>query len=83
MNIVDIKAVYPGTPIDSIGNTAAYLRLFYPEIVDQVLEAFNEYTDVDIIQEIVDLLSLDITCVTEHTGLERIVHGYIYGEVNA
>lgn len=80
MNVVDIREVYPGTPIESIGETAMYLRLFYPEVVDQVLESFTDFTDVDIIQEIVDTVGLDITCVTEHSGLELMIHGYIHGE---
>lgn len=79
MNIVDIREVYPGTPIESLGDTAMYLRLFYPEMVDHVLEAFTEYTDVDIIQEIVDAIGLDITCVTKNSGLNLIVMGYIHG----
>jgi hypothetical protein len=79
MNIVDIREVYPGTPVESIGDTAMYLRLFYPEIVDQVLEAFTEYTDVDIIQEIVDAVGLDITCVTKNSGLDLMILGYIRG----
>lgn len=80
MNVVDINAVYPGTPIESIGETAMYLRVFYPEMVEQVLESFTDFTDVDIIQEIVDAIGLDITCVTEHSGLELMIHGYIHGE---
>ena len=38
--------------------------------------------DVDIIQEIVDTLNLDVTCVTEHSSVDLLIHGYVHGGVN-
>ena len=79
MNTINVHEVNPSVNVSSLGDTAAFLRLFFPELVDQILEAYTDYTDADIIQEIVDTLNLDITCVTEHSSIRLLIHGYIHG----
>lgn len=82
MNIISIHSINPeAVEVMSIGDTARYLRLFFPELVDEILESFTDYTEADIIQEIVDTLGLDITCVTEHSHVKLLIHGYIYGGI--
>ena len=82
MNTINVHEISPETRLMSVDDTAAYLNIFYPELVDQILEAFTDYTDVDIIQEIVDTLNLDVTCVTEHSSVDLLIHGYVHGGVN-
>ncbi len=62
-----------------ISVTASTLRLFFPELVDEILESFTECSDVEIIQEIVDTLNLDIICVIENSHVNMLIHGFIYG----
>ena len=76
MNTISIHEVNPND-VTSIGDTAIYLRLFYPELVEEILESYNECSDVEIIQEIIDTEGLPIACVIEHSHLDLIIHGYI------
>lgn len=82
MNTVSIHEVPSGTKVISVDDTAIYLRLFYPELVGEILEAYTDCNDIEIIQEVIDAEDLEITCVTEHSGIELLIHGYIHGGVN-
>ena len=77
MNIIDINEVKPSTEITSFEDTAMFLNLFYPELVDEILEAFTDACDFDIIEEIVNTLKLKITAVIEVTQKGLLLHGYI------
>lgn len=75
MNIIDIHEVPQDTVLVSIDDTAMFLNLFYHKLVDELLESFTDFTDADIMQEIVDTVGLDIICVIENNhGL--LIHGY-------
>ena len=78
MNVVEIHEIHPDTRITSVADTAMYLNLMYHDTVEELLEAFNEWNDFDIIAEVVDALNLKITAVVESTnGPGNLIHGYI------
>jgi len=80
MNVVNIADVNPAVKIQSVGDTAMYLNLFYNHIVDMLLETYTDFTDFDIIAEIIDELNLDITCVVDAHPQGKIIYGYINNE---
>lgn len=84
MNVVEIHNVPQNAKIVSVGDTAAGLNLLYPETVNELLDSFTDFTDFDIIAELIDTLKLDITCVVESSNKPgRLIHGYIYGGILA
>ena len=78
MNAVRIEDVAPGTRFASFQDTAIYLNLMYHEIIEELLEVFTDFTDFDIIAEVVDLLKLNITAVIEPMANGMLIHGYIH-----
>lgn len=83
MNVIHISEVNPNMKIESIGDTAMYLNIFYNHIVDILLETYTDFTDFDIIAEIIDELNLDITCVVDAHPQGKLIYGYINNEVKA
>ena len=79
MNTIDIHDLSPNTEITSFEDTAMFLNLTFPEAVDEILESFTDYTDYDIIEELVDFLKLNIIAVTEQMYPGIRIHGYIHG----
>lgn len=77
MNTISIHDLKPDAKINSFENTAGFFKFFYPELVEELLESFTDFTDADIIQEIVDLKELPYTCVIEKTKKGLVIHGYI------
>ena len=82
MNTISINDVSPSAKINSFEDTAMYLNLMYHEIVEELLEAYTDFTDYDIIAELIDILHLPMTCVIEATRQGTIIHGYL-SEVKA
>lgn len=75
MNILDVQEVTPGEKLISFQETAMYINLFHHDIVEELLEAFTDFTDFDIIQEVVDALNLNITAVFKKgVGLLGFIH---------
>ncbi|MBQ6350239.1 MAG: hypothetical protein IJI42_04855 [Methanobrevibacter sp.] len=84
MNVIDITELKPETRLVSFQDTAMFLNLFCPEVVEELLEVFTDFTDFDLIAELVDILNLKITCVTEAMNHGTLIHGYIHdGDVLA
>lgn len=82
MNIINIHEVAPTSKITSFADTAMMLNLLYHPLVEELQEAFTDFTDFDIIEEIVNTLSLPLTCVVEQTRTGLLVYGYM-GDVVA
>ena len=78
MNAVRIDDVAPGTHFVSFQDTAMYLNLMYHEIIEELLEVFTDFTDFDIIAELVDTLKLNIVAVIEPIANGMLIHGYIH-----
>lgn len=78
MKTLSIHEVDPGVELVSFKDTAMFLNLFYPEIVEEILESFTDFTDFDIIAEMADILKLNITAVIEKTKIGILIHGYIH-----
>lgn len=84
MNVIDIQNVPQNVEIVSVGDTAAGLNILYPETVDELLESFTDFTDFDIIAEVINTLNLDIICVVESSNKPgKLIHGYIHRGVLA
>ena len=77
MNVIQIHEVNPNAKIISVADTAMYLNLMYTETVEEILEVFTDFTDFDIIAELVDTLNLPLTAVIEPTNHGALIHGYI------
>lgn len=77
MNTIDIHELSPNVEITSFEDTAMSLNLLFPEAVEEILESFTDYTDFDIIEELVNFLKLNITAVVEQKNKGIIIHGYI------
>jgi len=83
MNFIEIQEVNQDKIIN-FADVAMWLNLSQPELVEELLETYTDFTDMDIIEEIVDTLKLPLTCVVETTNQDLLVHGYIrHGEVVA
>lgn len=80
MNVINITELKPDAKIVSFPDTAMFLNLCYPEIVEELLESFTDFTDADLIVELNDILNLNITCVVEPTNQGTLIHGYIHKE---
>ena len=63
MNVIEIQDITPNTKLVSFKDTAMLLNILYPETVEDLLEVFTDFTDFDIIAELVDTLDLNITAV--------------------
>ena len=74
MNVVTIHDVNPKVKITSVADTAMLLNLMYHETVEELLESFTDFTDFDIIAELVDTLNLPIIAVKEGS----LFYGYIH-----
>lgn len=81
MNTITIDEVGPGVKLTSFQDTAMYLNIMYHKLVEELLESFTDFTDFDIIAELVDTLHLNITCVIEPIPKGVLIHGYIHKEV--
>lgn len=79
MNIVNIHDLKDTNGLISVDDVAMYLNLTYHNLVEELLEVFTDFTDFDLIQEIVDTENLNYTCVVEQSGNGLLVHGYIKG----
>ena len=79
MNVIEIHEVnLETTRITSVADTAMYINMMYRETVEELLEAFTEWTDFDIIAEVIDTLNLKITAVVESCNEPgMLIHGYI------
>lgn len=77
MNTIEIHELNPKCKIISVADTAMYLNLMYNETVEEILEVFTDFTDFDIIAELVDTLKLPFTAVIEPTNHGTLIHGYI------
>lgn len=81
MNVIEIQDVPLTKKINTVGDTAMFLNLMYRETVEEILEVFTDFTDFDIIAELVDTLDLNITAVVEATNKPGVlIHGYINNE---
>lgn len=80
MNTITIDEVGPGVKLTSFQDTAMYLNLIHHKIVEELLESYTDFTDFDIIAELVDILHLNIICVIEPIPKGVIIHGYIHKE---
>lgn len=81
MNIVNIHDLPENIGLISVDDVAMYLNLTYPNLVEELLEVFTDFTDFDLIQEIVDTENLNYTCVVEQSSNGLLVHGYFKGGV--
>lgn len=77
MNTIEIQELQSDVKIISVADTAMYLNLMYHELVEEILEVFTDFTDFDIIAELVDTLKLPLTAVIEPTNHGTLIHGYI------
>ena len=80
MKIIGIEEVNPDIKLVSVGDMAMYLNVFYHHIVDLLLETYTDFTDFDIIAEIIDELNLDIICVVEPIPQGKLIYCYINNE---
>ena len=81
MNTIQIQDVPFEAKIMSLPDTAMWLNLTHRKLVDELLEAFTDFTDQDIIEEIVDTLNLPLIQVVETSNKGLLIHGYINREV--
>jgi len=77
MKTISIDEVQPSMKIASVGNTAMYLNLCYGQVVEVLLETHTDFTDFDIIAEVIDTMNLDIICVADPMPHGKIIYGYI------
>lgn len=80
MRTMSIHETNPNMKLISVGDMAMYLNIFYNHIVDVLLETHTDFTDFDIIAEIIDELNLDIICVVEPIKQGKLIYGYINNE---
>lgn len=73
MNIIDASEVRNRDSLVSIDDLSMYLFLMHRDLVDILLEFITIFTDDEMIQEIVNTLNLDVTCVME----SGVIVGYI------
>ena len=66
MNTVSIDNVNPGVELVSIDDMATFLNLFFQDLVELFLEYLTIFTDDELIQEIINTLNLNITCVVDN-----------------
>lgn len=83
MNIVNIHDLPEDTGLISVDDIAMFLNLTFHNLVEELLEGFTDFTDFDLIKEIVDTEHLNYTCVVEQSHKGLLVHGYIQGGVPA
>ena len=66
MNSVDINSINPDTRLVSVDDVAMFLNLMHRDLVDIILEYITIFTDDEMIQEIINTLNLNITCVVDN-----------------
>ena len=66
MNTVDINSINPDTRLVSVDDVAMFLNLMPRDLVDIILEYITIFTDDEMIQEIINTLNLNITCVVDN-----------------
>ncbi len=66
MNTVDINSINPDTRLVSVDDVAMFLNLMHRDLVDIILEYITIFTDDEMIQEIINTLNLNITCVVDN-----------------
>ena len=69
MNTVDINSINPDTRLVSVDDVAMFLNLMHRDLVDIILEYITIFTDDEMIQEIINTLNLNITCVVDNNTL--------------
>ena len=77
MEFINLNELNEGVKLSSFEDTAMFLNLTYPELVDELLDAYCDVSDCEIIHEIVDILNLPISCVLEPSNHGAAIHGYI------
>ena len=77
MRFVPASEINNPEKLISIEEIAMFLNLTEPELVEELLESFTDFTDIDIIGEIVDTLGLDYVCVVESTNKGPCIQGYL------
>lgn len=81
MNVINIQEIPSNTNITSVGDTAMFLNLTYPEAVNEILESFTDFSDFDIIAELSDNLNLNLTAVIENVNIHEVtIHGYLHNQ---
>jgi len=78
VNVINIHELQPNMNLRSAGDTAQYFNLFHHETVEEILESFTDFTDFDIIAELVDILGLDVTAVVEPIRNGMLIYGYVF-----
>ena len=66
MNTVDINSINPDTRLVSVDDVEMFLNLMHRDLVDIILEYITIFTDDEMIQEIINTLNLNITCVVDN-----------------
>lgn len=82
MNTIKLDKVPQSVKIVGFADVAMWLNLTERELVEELLETFTDFTDFDIVEEIIDTLNLPIICVIEPSNNGDLFHGYINQEVN-
>lgn len=83
MEFINLNELNEGVKLASFEDTAMFLNITYPELVEELLDAYCDASDCEIIHEIVDILNLPIKCVLEPSNKGAIIHGYINQAVKA
>ena len=66
METVKIENITSNVEIIPVDDIAMFLNLMYHDLVDIILEYITIFTDDEMIQEIINILDLNITCVVDH-----------------
>lgn len=80
MRTIDVHEIPQDMKLLSVADMAMYLNVFHRQVVELILETYTEFTDFDIIAEIIDELNLDIICVVEPIPQGKLIYGYINNE---
>lgn len=80
MRTIDVHEIPQDMKLLSVADMAMYLNVFHRQVVELTLETYTEFTDFDIIAEIIDELNLDIICVVEPIPQGKLIYGYINNE---
>lgn len=80
MRTIEVHEIPQDMKLLSVADMAMYLNVFHRQVVELILETYTEFTDFDIIAEIIDELNLDIICVVEPIPQGKLIYGYINNE---
>lgn len=75
MNIVEVLHVPSETKILSFTEVASFINLMYHDLVEELLEAFENITDFELILEVIDILNLNYYCVTNENCFQGFIKG--------